>query len=477
MKLDRLSLWLGIVCLTTAGLISEPVSAPGAPASSSARSASAPGDPASQQVVRRLSLEEAVGEARSNNYQVLIARDRLEEARGRNLEAWRAYLPQLVVSEQFLRSTDPVAVFGTKLRQGIFTESDFDVDRLNHPDEIDNFATRVELTQPLLNLDAMFGKSAAGNAAKASEFSLLRAEEAVALETEKAYYALVLSQTHLETILDAEKSAEAHHREVEAAYDKGLVSESDLLASRVRLAEVEEQRLNARLSIANAGDHLKFLLGIDENVEVVPADDLVITESELEIADVPLDTIPAGRSDLVAFRYQDEAARRETWMRRAEWVPRLNAFGSTEWSGEEIFATRRNYWSVGFMLEWNLFDGLGTWGRAKQAAARSAAAQTQYREARARSAMEVRRSYRSLVTARERVEVAQKAVSQSSESLRIVEARFQQGLEKASELLDREAAHTNAKLRLQNAMYDFKIARSELRFHLGAPALETAPRQ
>lgn len=90
--------------------------------------------------------------------------------------------------------------------------------------------------------------------------------------------------------------------------------------------------------------------------------------------------------------------------------------------------------------------------------------------------MEVRQSYRSLVTAKERVRVAEQAVLHTGESLRIVEARFQQGLERVSELLDREAAHTDAELRLQRATYDFKVARSELRFYLGAAELEAPGR-
>lgn len=462
MNLNRLSFGLSLFSILAVGTVCTTRSAP---------QESAPAQPA-----RRLSLEEAVGMARSDNYQVLIAKDRMAEARGRNLDAWRAYLPQLVVSEQFLRSTDPVAVFGMKLRQGVFTESDFDVEKLNDPNETDNFTTSIQVKQPLINLDAMFGKSAAGHAAKASEYSLLRTEEAVVLEVQKAYYGLVLSQTHLETITNAAASAGAHHREVQAAYDKGLVSEADLLASRVRLSEVEEQRLNARLGIATAGDQLKYLLGIEESVAIVPTDSLSITEAELQIMEVPLDTVPAGRADLMALKHQRQAAGQEARMRKAEWVPSLNAFGSTEWSDEDIFATEKNYWSVGVVLEWSLFDGLGNWGRARQAAARSAAAQTQYREAAARSSLEVRRSYRALVTARERVEVARQAVEHSSESLRIVEARFEQGLERVSDLLDREAAHTNAKLRLQNAMFDFKIARSELRFYLGEPVLETGAR-
>jgi outer membrane protein TolC len=421
---------------------------------------------ADERAALTMSLRDARELARKNSYQILISRSQRAEAGGQNVEAWRAYVPELVVSERFVRSNDPVTAFGVKLRQGVFTAEDLDLNALNSPDEINNFATALEMRQPLFNPDAMFGKSAAALAAKSGEYSLRRTEESVSLEVEKAYYGLVLSQSNLSTIEDAVRSAETHQSEVEAAYGKGLVSEADLLASRVRLAEFEEQRLTAKLNIANAGDHLKYLLAIDEATEIVPTDTLEITGGDISVPDVPADTIPENRADLLALRYQSEAARKGLWSRWGEWLPRMNAFGSTEWNDADAFGTNKNNWTVGVVLEWKILDGLGRVGRGNEASARSAAARTQYSEARARSGMEVRRAYRSLLTAKERVGVATKAVAQSRESLRIVEARFQQGLEKVSELLDREAATTNAKLRLQQATYDFMVARSELDFYL-----------
>lgn len=418
--------------------------------------------------VRPLSLREALDLADANSYQILISENQRNEIAGRDQEAWRAYLPQLTVSERGIRTIDPVAVFGIKLRQGIFTMSDFNLQQLNDPERIDNYSTAIEVRQPLLNPDAMFGKSAAGAAAKAAEYGALRTREAVALEVEKSYFTLVLAHGNLETIAQAVKSAETHHREVDAAYAKGLVSEADLLSSQVRLAEMEEQRLTAGLDIANAEDHLKYLLGIEDAAGILPTDSLSITEGDLDVPDAALASAPEGRSDLLALRYQEEAARKGLWMRRGEWIPRLNAFGSTEWHDADVFGTSKNIWTMGFALEWNIFDGLGQVGRRSQAGAAAAAASIQYKEAQARSGMEIRRAHRSLSTARERVGVAQKAVGQSRESLRIVEARFRQGLERVSELIDRESANINAELRLKKATYDFKIAQSELKFYLGS---------
>ncbi|MCB0287888.1 MAG: TolC family protein, partial [Calditrichaeota bacterium] len=49
----------------------------------------------------------------------------------------------------------------------------------------------------------------------------------------------------------------------------------------------------------------------------------------------------------------------------------------------------------------------------------------------------------------------------------ITEQRYREGLEKTSDLLDREAMFTNAKLRLLKAKHDFQLAVSQLNFATG----------
>ena len=97
------------------------------------------------------------------------------------------------------------------------------------------------------------------------------------------------------------------------------------------------------------------------------------------VTEVPLDTVPTGRSDLLSLHYQNEAASRGVWRSRGEWIPRLNAFGVTEWHDEDIFGTNKNHWTVGVLLEWSVFDGLGQWGRKNQANALAAATRIRYR--------------------------------------------------------------------------------------------------
>lgn len=412
-----------------------------------------------------LSLKEALELSKTHSYQLQIARSQLGGAEGKNLESWSGFLPRFTFSENYIRSNDPVIAFSLKLKQGIFAQQDFSLDELNSPSAIGNFATAFQVQQPLLNLDAIYGKSAAHLAVKAREESLKRVREAVNLQVKKAYYGLILARENAQAIEEALSSARRHLNDARAAFDQGMATQADLLAAKVRLAELEEQQISAQHTIANASDGLKFVIGIQDERLVVPEDTLTVPQKPQPHFDGQAQV--TDRSDLRALHFQTLAARRNLGMKRSGWLPRVNAFGTVEWNASQAFSKNASNWALGVQLQWKLFDGLGHWGRAKQAKAQVEEAQVHLRQAEEQAKLEMRKAQRAVEAAKERIQVAQTAVEQARESLRIVEERFKEGLEKTSDLLDKEVALTHARLRLLKAKHDYNVAISEMQFALG----------
>jgi len=416
--------------------------------------------------VLRLSLDQVLDRAKAHSYQARIARSQLDQAKGQRLESWSGFLPKVTVSEGYLKSNDPVAVFSMKLKRGVFSQQDFDIATLNRPDAFENFTTSLQIQQPLINLDAIYARSAARLGVKARQEALNRAMEAIAVQVKRGYYGLVLALENRQAIDEALASARAHRDDAKAAFEEGLATQADLLAAEVRLAELEEQRIMAEHQIANAGDQLKLIIGLEEEATIVPTDSLA-TPAAPELPG-EFNDLPERRSDLRALRFQATAARRSVWLKRGNWFPRLNAFGSVEHNSSQAFRTNGSIWTVGVQLQWRLFDGFGNLGRSRQAAAKAKEIDIRYQQAAERAQFEVRKARRAIEAAQKRILVAQTAVGQARESLRIVEERYSEGLEKTSELLDKEADLTRARLRLLKARYDYNIALSELRFALGS---------
>lgn len=411
-----------------------------------------------------LSLAEALDLARKQNYQLRVANSEVQEANGKNLESWSGFLPKITISENYLKSNDPVAVFSMKLKQGIFTENDFALSTLNSPAAFDNFSTTFQVQQPVFNLDAIYGKSAASLALKAKRESAKRVQKAVSLQVKKTYYGLILAREKKQAMEEAVNSAITHRNDARAAFENGMINQADFLAAEVRVGELQENLIVSNNNIENTSDLLKLILGMKEDVLIKPTDSLSLITSEMPPS---FEDLSLARSDLLAMDFQTKAANRNLWMNRSQWVPRLNAFGAVEWNASEAFKKDASNWVVGFQLQWKLFDGFGNLGRSKQASAQRAKSELMKQQAADKAKMEVRQAQRASKAAVERIRVAELALHQAEESLRITEERFKQGLAKASDLLDKEVALTNSKLRYLKAKYDSNIARFELEYALG----------
>ena len=87
--------------------------------------------------------------------------------------------------------------------------------------------------------------------------------------------------------------------------------------------------------------------------------------------------------------------------------------------------------------------------------------------ARSGSVADVERSLRSMRTAQARIAVAEKSIEESRVSLAYIGSQFRTGMAMTFELLMREQAHTYAKMRLNQAKYDFCVAKSELAYYRG----------
>lgn len=98
----------------------------------------------------KLSANQTVDIALENNYSLKVAESRVDQADARYLQTRKAYLPTVTLSETFVGTNDPAAVFSYKLRQRIVSPADLGNQYLiNNPEAISNFQVGIEVMQPL----------------------------------------------------------------------------------------------------------------------------------------------------------------------------------------------------------------------------------------------------------------------------------------------------------------------------------------
>jgi outer membrane protein TolC len=154
-------------------------------------------------------------------------------------------------------------------------------------------------------------------------------------------------------------------------------------------------------------------------------------------------------------------------MARAQYLPRVNAFAQQNWHDSSLLGTDGSSWTIGLNMQWNIFDGMATRGKVQETKAQELEARYNYQAAKEQSELEIEMARRALSTSRERIAVAGKSLEAAKVSFDFIGEQFRTGMAMTFELLMREQAWTWAKMRLNQARYDYCIAKSELEYYSG----------
>lgn len=402
-----------------------------------------------------LTLEAALQKARAESFPVRDAEAQHRARRAQKRQSLAVFFPRISAAEEGATTTDPLNAFGFKLRQETVTQADFAPTTLNDPERIDNFTTRVQVEQPLVNLDGLFDRRAASSAVKAAAKQTERTREVVAFQVKKGYFGLVLAREQLEVIDEALNAARKNAQQSEDLFDEGMITRADVLAARVRVLDLESRRTDAVARFRSASDQLRFLLGVKERVHVQATDSLTQEAP-------PQDTLTAAtanrhRSDMQALRLRADAARAQVRARWMAFVPRLNARGTYAWNDDTAFGTDAAGYTVGASLTWSLFDGFQQIGKAQQAEAELQRADIALQRQSLQNEVDITEAQRNLMAARQRIKQAEAAVEQAEESLRIRSDRYAEGLERTSDLLQAEATLAERRLAHLQALYQHNV--------------------
>ena len=413
-----------------------------------------------------LSLMEAQEQALQGNQMLNLARAGVDQARAARLQSRAGFLPSFTVSEQALRSNDAVNAFGFKLKQENFAQTDFAIDALNRPAAATDFQTTFQIQQPVFNGgQALYGRRQAGAGVRAAAAQLVRGQQEVVLHTAVAYWGLVLARGALQAVQQGLETARAHVAVAQAHYEQQTVPLTDLLAAQVRVAELRNEEITAANRVAAAADGLSLVLGLDSQIEVVPADSLEGRRVGVSLEEL----VAAGqqRPDLMAMKHQAAAARHGVKVARAAHLPHLNGFVRVDLDADAPFARQGESWTVGALVTWNLFAGFRTIGAVQQAKAQVAQAEARTAFLQGQTEREVRQACRQVEAAHTQIEVAAGAVEQAEERLRISRLQYQEGLVTGADLLDAETVLTQALIRRLQALHALNVGVAQLEFAAG----------
>jgi outer membrane protein len=418
--------------------------------------------PASAARAQSMTLPEAIAAAAAHNPQVVAARHEAAAAASQVTAARSGFLPQVQLSETFNRTNSPLWAFGTKLNQGVIQTSDFNPDVLNDPDAINNFNTALSLSWNLYDGGrTRIGWQQAKQTRQMVDLGLQRMEQQVIAQTAKTYVGLLLASENLHVIEQSLDTSKAHLKLVEDRFRSGLAVKSDVLRARVRIADLEQQRLlaDSRIKVVQAALHA--VMGREDIDPLEPATPLnrhLAPQGDLSRW---MDRAMRQRPELKQADLRRSIARKEVARAKSGHLPTLDLQGNYEINSEDFSDSQDNY-AVGAVVRMNLYSGRRISSQA--AAARSQAARAKaLRDSLALAVrVETQQAYYQAQSAWESIDVARQAVDQAEEGLRIVGNRYASGLLTIVDLLDAQVTLQQERTLHFKAMHDYEVARIDL---------------
>ncbi len=409
----------------------------------------------------RISRAELEAKSLNENLQVKLSKSEADLAQTELLATRAMYLPNVTASYTFTNTNNPLMTFGSKLNQERITAMDFDPDKLNDPKSISNFGTKVEVQQPIINMDAVYQKKAGEVKADVLNIKTERTKEYIQFELKKAYMMLQLAYKMVETLENAKTTTLANKKVMDNYYKNGLIQKSEVLYMDVRVSEIESQIQTAKSNVRNASDYLYFLLNEDSQGKVLQPTEPLEYRGSLHPEEIKLNT---NRKDLQAYNKSLEAYDWLIKSSKSRFLPRLNAFGSWEMYDNKIAQFDANGYLVGLQLSWNVFDGLKSKSEQEKYKSELTKAQTEIQQYTKQSELELSKASRSVEDADSRITFTQKAWEQSKEAYRIRKNRYDQGLEKSADLLSAETLMSQKELEYQQAIFEYNSALAYLEF-------------
>lgn len=393
-------------------------------------------------------IDQGVALADSQNPDILIARKKLEAARGGLIEARSGYLPSLV-STGFADKRQTQT--STNLREEDYSAS---------IRALENIYTGGAVSNQVAIAELMIEKQ---------RCELEEVRNKVAMDVRVSFYDLLLNRAKVRV---RENSVRVFNEELKTQDERlraGIVGTLNVRRAQVALANEQPELANAKTQLRNSYLRLGELFGIDYRTQTEQSPFEVAGQLQYAALHPDLNESLAradtNRPDIKARQIDVQIEDRQYVVDRSELRPHVQVF-----SGYEVYSERdpnvgpefNHGYLVGVNATWHLFDGFATKGRMQATRARRDAAAQTLDAARRVVASEVRSAFLDLQQADNVLESETKNVQTADESLEITKTNLAAGLGTQLDILQAAADVTRTRTTRLSAIYLHNVALARL---------------
>jgi outer membrane protein len=409
-----------------------------------------------------LTVEQVVSRVEQNNPRVLEYLARARSGRDLERSAGGKMLPSFHVSEEYqLWDSAYKIALSSGPMAGVFPVRNQNTNALV-----------VSGDQPLLGLlHLAHERDSQARMADATEAQLETARADLKAAVESQYLHLFEAKAFEEVAQASQRELSEQVAVTQAKLKAGVLTTADLLRVQVAVANARQQEIQARSQEEISRANLLGAIGLpqgDVTTQFAPPDSLLARARESPPN--PSDAQKQARSlrpELKEKYLQVEALHHTEKAQLFSLLPEVDAEAAYLRTDGSIFKPA-NAGFVGVKATWAIFEWGASWYARKAAAEQTEAARRDAEDEERQIGIEVSTDLSQARASAAVVDVARETITSAEEAYRVTQALLKAGSATTTDLLDAEAALTQARLNLTRAQYEQAVAQVTLGRSLGS---------
>lgn len=336
------------------------------------------------------------------------------------------------------------------------------------PGTFDEHHWRLNLQQPLFNLERWRGMGRADAQVGAAELDLAIAERDLALQVSEAYINAYLASRTLGLLEAQQESLELQVRQAQRAFDLGVGDRINLLEAQSRFDQAIADAVQAENELDDAVSELERLTGVRPDFRSTQLGDLGAADIQREWGDEQqwLDRI-GNNLDVRRAVAERQVVESDTRVRRSGYFPEVNLnLSYSDRQSDDDLRTSEDY-TASVELSMPLYRGGYTVANVRQGELRTLASQEAVDHARNLASQEVRQRLRSLNGSVRRLQALEQAIASSQLFLEAAERGEQLGLRDLVDVLDARASLYDQRIQFVDTVGRYLFDRLALQSAVG----------
>lgn len=296
---------------------------------------------------------------------------------------------------------------------------------------------------------------------KVSELEISSTKQDLKLETSTKYYDVLQNQTLLDIAKQTVNDFNAHLQRVQQMYSSGVVAWHDVLQTKVKLANAENNLVKAQNDYDLAIHSLNKTIGLPLRSEIKLTAPLKYQEYTFIMDDI----IAYGlthRPEIAQRQANIKIEQAQIQIAQAEKHPKVMLTGSMAWDDSDFAGTKNRDWTAMLTTQFNVFDSGNTKAKIRQAQSGELAAQKQAQQTQDNISLEISDAFFSLKEAEKRIGTNKVAIEEASVNFDIAQRAYSAGVGTNLDVMDAELASNQAKTNYTNSLFDYNISKARL---------------